>query len=425
MIAKIGHGTKIFGALLYNHSKVLNGQGAILKMHNMLQTTSGEYTTAQLLASFLPFLALNKKTEKTALHISLNPDPNDKVSDEEFKRIADEYMIKMGYGEQPYVIFKHNDIDRTHIHIVSTVVDKNGNKISDSFEKRKSMEICRELEKIYNLTVADEKKSELERNVFTPVDYTKGDIKSQIASVVRYLPQYYNFQNIVGYNALLSLFNITAEHIKKEYNGELKEGLVYFALDNAGNKASNPFKSSLFGKKAGITALRSTFANSKKATQETKYTTSNRIDLALKNTVGEQDFKKYLIEFGINTVIRRNEEGRLYGITLIDHNTKNVFNGSHLGKQYSANIFHERFAMEKAKEKPPFALNSTSKHSAKENALKEELHSFFHFMSDSASIFNDWGLLDSLLLDNMAGDSEELSFEYEMKKKRKKRRNRN
>jgi len=154
MIAKIGRGSKIYGALLYNHSKVFQDNGKILHMNNMLETPDGNYTTGQLLASFVPNLAANKNTEKTAIHISLNPDPRDIVSDEDFINIANEYMTKMGYGNQPYVVFKHNDIDRTHIHIVSTTVDENGIKISDVFEKKRSMEICRQIEKKHHLTPA-------------------------------------------------------------------------------------------------------------------------------------------------------------------------------------------------------------------------------------------------------------------------------
>lgn len=424
MIAKIGHGTKIYGVLIYNHSKVLAGNAEILQMHQMLQTPSGEYSTGQLLSSFLPFLALNKKTEKTALHISINPDPKDIVTDEDYIKIADEYMTKLGYGNQPYVVFKHNDIDRTHIHIVSTVIDHEGNKISDSFEKKRSMEICRELEKKYSLIPADEKKVSKE-SILHPVVYTQRNIKTQIASVVRYLPKYYNFQSLGGYNALLSLFNITAEQVKNEYNGELKEGVVYFALDKNGNKTSNPFKSSLFGKQAGLSALRVNFENSKKVSHETRQLTRKLIDLALKNTVSEQDFKKYLIELGINTVIRRNEQGRLYGITFIDHNTRNVYNGSHLGKQYSANVFHERFTQNQTTEKKQPTLAASSDHSARATSLKEDVHPFFDFMLDSPSFFVGWGLLDSILLDNLVEDPEEQAFEFEMKKKKKKRRNRN
>jgi hypothetical protein len=80
------------------------------------------------------------------LHISLNPDPKDKVSDDKFREMAEQYMREMGYGEQPFVVFKHTDIDRSHIHIVSVCVDEEGKKISDKFEKMRSMNVCRELE---------------------------------------------------------------------------------------------------------------------------------------------------------------------------------------------------------------------------------------------------------------------------------------
>ena len=45
---------------------------------------------------------------------------------------------------------------------------------------------------------------------------------------------------------------------------------------------------------------------------------------------------------GNHTVFRKSAEGLLYGITFIDHTTKNVFNGSSLGKQYSAKAIEER-----------------------------------------------------------------------------------
>jgi hypothetical protein len=427
MIAKIGRGSKIYGALLYNHSKVLQDNGQILYMSNMLETPDGNYTTGQLFASFIPNLAVNKKTEKTAIHISLNPDPDDIVSDEDFIYIANEYMTKMGYGNQPYVVFKHNDIDRTHIHIVSTTVDENGIKISDVFEKKRSMEICRYIEKKYQLTPADQKISADVRFTFAPVDYNKGNIKSQIAAVVRYLPEYYSFQNLGSYNALLSLFNINAEHIKKDFKGEIKEGLVYSALDDDGTKIGNPFKASLFGKQAGLIALRSHFEKSKSVNTEIKAKTSEIITSALIITANEKDFTSYLIDHGINTIIRRNEHGRLYGITFIDHNTGHVFNGSHLGKQFSANIFHELFSGQNINENLKTDLLASQKAPLSNTKfLKEDLHPLFDFMLSTGNTISDWGLLDSLLLEGMSEDPEEQLFEFNMKKKKKKsRRNKN
>ncbi|OJZ01192.1 conjugal transfer protein MobB [Sphingobacterium sp. 40-24] len=423
MIAKIGRGSNIYGALNYNLSKIHQNAGTILHLNNMFETPSGEYTTPQLLSSFMANLAANKKTEKTAIHISLNPDPIDIISDENYVRIAEEYMRKMGYSDQPYVVFRHNDIDRSHIHIVSTTVDKNGIKISDVFEKRRSMEICRNIEKKYNLAGADEKKSFNESLTFQPVDHTKGNIKSQISAVVRYISKYYYFQSLGSYNALLSLFNIAVEPIKKEYNGDVKEGLMYFALDKNGEKVTNPFKASLFGKQAGLLALQTHFIKSKELAAETKEKSKNIIAQAISIARSEKDFKEYLIDHGINLVIRRNDQGRLYGISFIDHNSRNVFNGSHLGKEFSANSFNALFSSSQSPIVVEYIDDSQKKDTSKQSrSANYSLHPLFDFMINNGSVFSDWGLLDQLLLHGITEDPEEHLFEFNMKKKRKRKR---
>ncbi|MDR2270420.1 MAG: relaxase/mobilization nuclease domain-containing protein [Sphingobacterium sp.] len=422
MIAKIGHGANIYGALLYNHLKVDQNNAEILRLNNMIEGPDGKYTTGQLLSSFLPNLIANKKTEKTAIHISLNPDSQDNVSDEDFIKIAKDYMEKLGYGAQPYIVFKHADIDRTHIHIVSTTVDKNGNKISDSFEKKRSMEICRELENKYNLTPATEKQHTDNNMVFTPVAYKKGNIKSQIASVVRYLPQHYQFQTLGSYNALLSLFNITAEYIKKERNGEIKEGLIYCTLDENGNKVGNPFKASLFGKQAGLMTLRKHFEKSKNNSSEIKAGTIQVVAQAMHTTNNEKHFVEYLLKQGVNTVIRRNQQGRVYGITFIDHNSRNVFNGSQLGKQFSANILNEFFSKNDDKEsRSTSQITENKQEPLIEPQSRNMIHPLFDFMLNTGISIGDFGLLESLLFDTLAEDPEEQVFEFNMKKKKKRK----
>ena len=147
MIAKIGRSSNLYGALSYNNLKVEKEKGQILFANKIIETTNGVYTVGQLTQSFEPYLIANRNTEKHTLHISLNPDPKDQVSDDKFREIAQEYMQEMGYGEQPFLVFKHTDIDRSHIHIVSVCVNENGQKISDKFEKMRSMNLCRELER--------------------------------------------------------------------------------------------------------------------------------------------------------------------------------------------------------------------------------------------------------------------------------------
>lgn len=99
MIAKIGRSGNLHGALAYNHLKVVNENGKILFTNKMIETPHGLYSVAQLAQSFAPYLISNRNTEKHTLHISLNPDPKDKVSDDKFREMAEKYMREMGYGE--------------------------------------------------------------------------------------------------------------------------------------------------------------------------------------------------------------------------------------------------------------------------------------------------------------------------------------
>lgn len=429
MIAKIGRGSNLYGALVYNQLKVEKDNGQILYTNKIIQTPDGSFATSQLLRSFEPYLLANRKTEKPILHISLNPDPKDKVSDEQFEKLAQKYMQKMGYAEQPFVVFKHTDIERTHIHIVSVCVDENGRKISDKFEKRHSMNVCRELEKQFCLISAIEKNQNPQNQIFKPVDYEAGDIKSQMASVIRNLPKYYKFEGFGTYNALLSLFNITAEEVKGEFNGIPKQGLVYFALNEKGEKASNPFKASLFGKQAGYVQLQQHYAQSKELlkNEPSKALLKTTIEMCLQTASNEKEFKKRLLERGINTVVRRNTQGRVYGITFIDHSTKSVWNGSQLGKNLSANVFNEWWNNGNKMEQP-IQGNGASKNNATIDENSKEPNNLFDFlvkenMPYSHEENNLIEVFGGLLSNGKAEDYDEELFANQTKKKsrRKKR----
>ena len=429
MIAKIGRGNNLYGALAYNQQKVEKENGQVLYTNKIIETPDGIYATSQLLRSFEPYLLANRKTEKPILHISLNPDPKDKVSDEQFENLAQKYMQKMGYAEQPFVVFKHTDLERNHIHIVAVCVDEEGRKISDKFEKRRSMDVCRELEKQFCLISAIEKKQNPQNQIFKPVDYKAGDIKSQMASVIRHLPKYYKFEGFGIYNALLSLFNITAEEVKGEFNGIPKQGLVYFALNEKGEKASNPFKASLFGKQSGYVQLQQHYGKSKELlkNEPSKALLRTTIEMCLQTASDEKEFKKRLSERGINTVVRRNTEGRVYGITFVDHSSKSVWNGSQLGKNLSANVFNEWWNNGNKIEQPRLG-NGASKNNATINEDVKQSHKLFDFLvKENMSYCHEENSLievfGGLLSNGKAEDYDEELFVNQMKKKarRKKR----
>lgn len=428
MIAKIGKGENLYGAISYNQQKIDTEKGQVLLLNKIPETLDNTYSTTYLHQRFEPYLSANIRTEKPVRHISLNPDPADKVSDGQFMGMAQRYMQEMGYGKQPYIVFKHTDIERTHIHIVTVCVGLDGKKIPDSYDHPRSMAICRDLEQRYNLVPATEKQRTGNERVFRPVDYRAGDVKSQIASVVRHLPKYYKYPSLGAYNALLSLFNITAEEVKGELNGQPKNGLVYFALNEQGEKASNPFKASRFGKHAGLEELRNHFAEAKEQMKAdpTRAILKNTIEAAMHTATNEADFKKQLIEQGINTVVRRNDEGRIYGMTFIDHENHTVWNGSALGKNLSANVFNDWWKEQAVEQRQNVEQTSiadaptTGKNITDE---KEETHQLFDFLNKEQPT-DDLGLIDGLggLLPEAQGeDYEEQDFANRMKKKKKHR----
>ncbi|UUW07272.1 relaxase/mobilization nuclease domain-containing protein [Flavobacterium plurextorum] len=426
MIAKIGRSGNLYGALAYNQLKVENENGQVLFGNKMIETASGHYSVAQLAQSFAPYLIANRNTEKHTLHISLNPDPKDEVSDDKFKEMAEEYMREMGYSEQPYVVFKHTDIDRSHIHIVSVCVDEEGRKISDKFAKMRSMNVCRELEMKHGLIPATDKEHKQNDKVFRPVNYKTGNVKSQIASVIRHLPNYYQYRTLGEYNALLSLFNITTEKVEGELQGKMQKGLLYIPLNEKGEKAGHPFKASLFGKSAGLPALELHFEQSKIALKNNpvQKTLKSAVNIALQSTNDEMSFKKKLVEQGINVVVRRNDAERIYGITFIDHNSKTIWNGSRLGKELSANIFNDYWNNNiKPDIKEPVVQPPKTSTSNDADLPAEEPHHLFDFLNTIEK--HEDGLIEALgglLPETQGEDYEEQDFANKMKKKRKRRR---
>lgn len=348
MIAKISHGGSLYGVLAYNQIKVDELHADVLFGNRIIEPPGDNpYTIEHISRSFGDYLAANRKTEKPILHISLNPDPKDCVTEEQFIKLAEQYMQRMGFGDQPYIVYRHNDIGREHLHIVSVRVDETGRAISDSYEHERSMKVCRELEQQFNLTPATQKEWK-EGLPLSPVDYEGGNLKGQLAGVIRPIAREWRFQSLGEYRVVLSLYGISVDEIKGEYGGRAYHGLSYSATDKDGNKVGKPFKSSVFGKEAGIAALEKRMLSSAawvKSHKDIATDTAVRITSAMQTAGRDRAlFERELMRQGIGVVFRTNEAGRIYGATFINHADKTVFNGSRLGKEFSANVFNDLFA---------------------------------------------------------------------------------
>ncbi len=347
MVAKIGRGSSLFGALAYNHNKVGEGTARIISSNRVMGDIENnpENAMQKMMLAFEPYLAANRRTEKPIVHISLNPAPEDRLTDEQFASLAADYMEKMGYGDQPYVVFMHEDTGRRHIHIVTTCVDENGRRIFRDYEKRKSMEACRELEQKYGLVNAADARLRLTEPYLKKVDYRQGDLKHQISNTLKSVAAGYKFQTFGEYSSLLACYNIEAKQVRGEHNEIPYNGVVYLVTDNRGNAVSPPFKSSLFGKPFGHDGLARAMERHALAFRQRKWgpRIHDTVRLAMISCQGNRErFEKTLRGKGIDVLFRTNE-GRIYGVTFIDHNAREVYNGSRLGKDFSANVFEKLF----------------------------------------------------------------------------------
>ena len=309
MIAKISHGSSLYGVLAYNQLKVDERHADVLFTSRIIEPQGDNpYTIGHLSRSFGDYLTANRKTEKPVLHISLNPDPKDCLSEERFVSLAEEYMRRMGFGDQPYIVYRHNDIGREHLHIVSVRVDETGRAISDSYEHGRSMKVCRELERQFDLVPATPKQWK-EGLPLSPVGYGDGNLKGQLAGVIRPLAREWRFRTLGEYRAVLSLYGITVDEVKGEYGGREYHGLTYSATD-----------------------------------REVAAATAGKVAAAMQTAGHDRaQFERELMRQGIGVVFRQNEAGRIYGATFIDHAAKAVFNGSRLGKEFSAGVFNDLF----------------------------------------------------------------------------------
>ena len=106
MVTKISLGKSLYGALAYNGEKINKEQGRLLATNRIFNDGSGTVDIAKAMEGFMAFMPATVRTEKPVLHISINPHPDDVLTDTELQEIAREYLDRLGYGNQPYMVYK-------------------------------------------------------------------------------------------------------------------------------------------------------------------------------------------------------------------------------------------------------------------------------------------------------------------------------
>jgi hypothetical protein len=423
MVAKITTPKSIEAALNYNEKKVQKGIAVCLQAANYL-SESKNMNFYQKLNGFEVRNSLNERAATKTLHVSLNFNPSEKLGNDKLVKIAELYMNKIGFGEQPFLVYKHEDAGHPHIHIVSTTIKQDGNRINThNIGRNQSEKARKEIEQLFGLVRA-EKQGQIRNPGIKPADaekavYGKDETKRAISNIVGAVFSQYKFASLPEFNAALKQFNVVADRGKEEGRIYKNRGLVYRILDADGNKVGVPIKASSIGCKPILANLEKKYSTNgplkEPLKQRTKVALDNCLAASPKSMKG---LVKSLEQQQVYTVLRQNAEGRLYGITFLDNKTKCVFNGSELGKGYSAAALQSRLSIAK---ESTLNQDETKAGSSSGSLQKENLHQKQHEKVLIPSSKTE-GVLDVLLsakeqYDNVPGSL--------MKKKRKKRKHNN
>ena len=359
MVAKITQAKAVGGMLQYNNKKLEKGEASILGYNKII--TGGKdiekLGIAQTQKSFDSFGNLNKELKRKYIHVSLNPHPDEKLSDEKLTDIAKDYMKQLGYASQPYIIYKHTDIERTHLHIVSCNVKANGKTITDSNLFRRSNEIRKGIEKKYDLKEGAVKKNPIDYANTKKVDYKKGDNNAQIKTKALTILSLVKFSSFDSYKRHMANYNIAVD-IRKEANhpdGKIL-GSTYQVTNDKGVGEGLAIKASHIdrGGNLDLKKLEKKFDNNKEDKQKRKDFFEKNLQSVLKNS-NNAGFEKGAEIQGISIIKNKDnidsyldiKSGHLYEKSELSKQTQNVIEQGTLNSvDYESQIEKEPSAAE-------------------------------------------------------------------------------
>lgn len=340
MVARITIPSSIQQTLNYNEKKVQKGTAVCIGQNGFLLPIR-KMNFYHKLEGFEKRNSLNERARTKTLHVSLNFSKDERLSKEKLLSIGNDYMERLGFADQPYLIYHHLDAGHPHIHIVSSTIRENGTRIATHNIGRNQSENARKaVEEKYGLQKA-ETDSKVTDNIgqlfdILKVQYGKSETKRGITNVLNAVVSTYNYTSLPEFNAVLKQFNVVADRGDEDGFIYSKRGLLYKVLDPSGVKVGVPVKASAINGKPTLDKLERRFVENQKLREPLKNKLRETIDQAISSKPKSlPELVMALRKKEVVSVLRQSEDGRIYGITFVDNKNKSVFNGSEIGKQYS------------------------------------------------------------------------------------------
>ena len=345
--------TSLSRALNYHEKKVQKGAAQLLHAHNFFKAPEA-LSFGDKKGRFQNLMDLNDRAKTKLIHISLNFHPLEKerLTKEFYTDVADKYMDKIGMGNQPYLVYQHEDAGHPHIHLLAPLIKSDGMRIATHNIARNLSEPARkEIEQEFGLISADKKDREKE---YSPEQLAvspqkvlagKSEVQRSITNVLDHVLEKYKYTSLNELNAVLKLYNVKADSGVEGGRIHSFKGLNYVVVDSEGKALTKPIKASSFHNKPTLAFIEKKAEANIKLREPYKQKLKTAIEWSFRfKPVSLSELAKYLKEEKVSMVIRWNKKGQVYGLTYIDHFHKTVFNGSDLGKEYSAKKILERLS---------------------------------------------------------------------------------
>ncbi|NOT77005.1 MAG: relaxase/mobilization nuclease domain-containing protein [Cyclobacteriaceae bacterium] len=344
MVTVINSAKRMLTILNYNENKVKEGVAKCI-LENSFGRPVEKLTFNNKVNGLEAFSQMNRRATSKAVHISINFHPEEKLTEQKLRDIANDYMDMIGFGKQPYLVYQHFDAGHPHIHVVTTNIQRDGSRIiMYNIGWNQSKKARLELEKKYGLMKAKGRTYELNPDHAKKIVYGKSETRRSISNVVTKVVQSYFFTSLPEFNAVLRQFNIIADRGAEDSRVFKHGGLQYRILDGKGNKTGVPIKAYSIVGRPTLTRLEKLY----KGNERLRGPHRSRVIKCFEDSFGRSKtltrsaFIGALQKQNIYTLFRENDEGRIYGVTFVDNETKAVFNGSDLGKPYAAKALTER-----------------------------------------------------------------------------------
>jgi hypothetical protein len=264
MVTIVRSGKALRSPFYYNENKVSVGLAEFIHSANYGKDTD-QLTRKDRLNRLVKQAARNERAKVNSVHITINFHSDEKITKETLQQIVDSYMRGIGFGHQPYLVYKHKDAVHPHVHIVTTSIQLDGSRIPAYILVRNRSEPTRQaIEKEFGLVRAQDHHLR-QANPIQPVHpakvrYGRTETLRAITSVLDAVLPKHTFTTLAELNTVLREFNVMADEGSTNSRLRQRGGLVYRVLDEQGKKVGRPVKASDIYNKPTFKFLQNQFA---------------------------------------------------------------------------------------------------------------------------------------------------------------------